>query len=660
MYDIFYVSKTGGIEADWQAIKSKYPLAQRLLNISCYEEIKNKAFTKMFWTIWDDIDLTFDLNLTEYTATKWDDQYVHVFKNGDHYDGICLFSKDVDISKKEFHHRFFTNKKEIDIVASTPKKYRCFSPSTYEEYQLITDEMFWVVWSEVTVTAQSVLDLYFSHHNSYDRRENHVFKNLCNDSESYLNGIILCSKYKPISRKEFEKRYIIDKKEHDIVASKFQYPIYNIDSYEEYLKIVDNETQPMFWCVWPQIKITDETVFDLYFDPTNGANDFDKSVNHVFKNSCNGADSYLSGCVLFSKQKTITRKEFDRKYLIDKKEHNVIVSKFQYPIYNIDSYEEYKTILEKESSPMFWCVWPEIQIVDETVFDLYFNSNDGRYDFDRNVNHVFLNEFTDGVTNYHGAMLFSKSFPISKKEITYRAIIESKQHAKLISKNSDYDIVFISYQEPNAEENYADLIKRFPNAKRVHGVKGIHQAHITAAEIASTTMFWAVDGDAKIDDDFTFGHKISRWEKDIVHVWRSQNPINQLIYGYGGVKLLPTSLTRRMDITKPDMTTSISEQFKAMEMVSNVTAFNTDPFNTWKSAFRECVKLSSRTIARQFEEETLERLEIWCTAGADKEFGEYAIKGALEGKKFGEANKHNPAMLSKINDFDWLKRQYGI
>ena len=45
-----------------------------------------------------------------------------------------------------------------------------------------------------------------------------------------------------------------------------------------------------------------------------------------------------------------------------------------------------------------------------------------------------------------------------------------------------YDIVFISYQEPNADENYDKLKERFPLAKRVHGVKGIHQAHIEAAK----------------------------------------------------------------------------------------------------------------------------------------------------------------------------------
>ena len=30
--------------------------------------------------------------------------------------------------------------------------------------------------------------------------------------------------------------------------------------------------------------------------------------------------------------------------------------------------------------------------------------------------------------------------------------------------------------------------------------------------------------------------------------------------------------------------------------VSNITAFNTDPFNTWRSAFRECTKLASAII----------------------------------------------------------------
>jgi hypothetical protein len=221
-----------------------------------------------------------------------------------------------------------------------------------------------------------------------------------------------------------------------------------------------------------------------------------------------------------------------------------------------------------------------------------------------------------------------------------------------------YDIVFISYQEPNADENYAALKQRFPSVKRLHGIKGIHQAHILAAKRCFTKMFWVVDADAQIVNDFDFSYQASEWDLDTVHVWRSQNPINDLVYGYGGVKLLPKTLTANMDISKPDMTTSITDKFKSMPEISNITAFNTDPFSTWRSAFRECVKLSSKIIDRQVDNETEQRLNAWCTLGQDRIFGEYAIRGAVAGREYGYANKGNLNALALINDFDWLENKF--
>jgi hypothetical protein len=222
-----------------------------------------------------------------------------------------------------------------------------------------------------------------------------------------------------------------------------------------------------------------------------------------------------------------------------------------------------------------------------------------------------------------------------------------------------YDIVFISYQEPNADENYKKLKERFPTAKRVHGVKGIHQAHIKAAKKCFTKMFWVVDADALIVDDFNFDYTVEDYDAETVHVWRSINPINNLIYGYGGVKLLPRKLTINMDTSKPDMTTSITENFKAMSEVSNITAFNTDEFNTWKSAFRECCKLASKTIRGQVDNETEERLRVWCEMGQDSLYGKYAIHGACSGRDYGYDNKHSSDKLKLINDFDWLYEQFS-
>ena len=218
-----------------------------------------------------------------------------------------------------------------------------------------------------------------------------------------------------------------------------------------------------------------------------------------------------------------------------------------------------------------------------------------------------------------------------------------------------YDIVFISYQEPNADENFTKLKERFPMVKRVHGVKGLHQAHINAAKKCFTNMFWVVDADAIILDDFNFEYNVPSHQLDHVHVWRTQNPINDLVYGYGGVKLLPRKLTLSVDINSADMTTSISNNFMAMPDISNITAFNTDPFNTYKSAFRECAKLSSKVIKGQHDEETEKRLETWCTVGKTRPYGLYALAGAISGRQFGMSSGSNIAL---INDFDWLKDQF--
>jgi hypothetical protein len=223
-----------------------------------------------------------------------------------------------------------------------------------------------------------------------------------------------------------------------------------------------------------------------------------------------------------------------------------------------------------------------------------------------------------------------------------------------------YDIIFISYNEPNADANFAKLKARFPYAQRINGIKGIHQAHIAAAKKAFTKMFWVVDGDAEIVDSFNFDYIVSKYDLECVHVWRSQNPINSLEYGYGGVKLLPKALTTKLDITTSDMTTSISPLFKAMPEISNITAFNTDPFNTWKSAFRECCKLASRVIDRQDDTETQQRLETWCTLNESVPYGAHAYIGALAGKYFGLFWQNAPSELAKINDFDWLKEQYEM
>ena len=109
------------------------------------------------------------------------------------------------------------------------------------------------------------------------------------------------------------------------------------------------------------------------------------------------------------------------------------------------------------------------------------------------------------------------------------------------------DIFHLSYYEPFADETYEKLRYRFPWAKRVQNIKGIFNGHKECARQSLTTMFYVVDADAILKDDFDFSYtpspKLEYWDgvkqTECVHVWRCENPINGLIYGNGGVKLFP-------------------------------------------------------------------------------------------------------------------------
>ncbi len=224
-----------------------------------------------------------------------------------------------------------------------------------------------------------------------------------------------------------------------------------------------------------------------------------------------------------------------------------------------------------------------------------------------------------------------------------------------------FDIIFLSYDEPYADENFNKLKSRFPRAERLHHVKGILAAHMQAARMAAynkSGMFYVVDADAIIESDFNFDFLPDDFEQESVHVWHSRNPVNGLEYGYGGVKLFPTQKLLEYTGSPIDFTTSVSS-LRVMETVSNITKFDVDPFLTWRGAFRECTKLASNIIPNQDNTETEERLRIWCTVGGNTEFGEFAIMGANEGAAYGRENINQPKQLGLINDYSWLEERFS-
>jgi hypothetical protein len=241
----------------------------------------------------------------------------------------------------------------------------------------------------------------------------------------------------------------------------------------------------------------------------------------------------------------------------------------------------------------------------------------------------------------------------------------------------DYDIIYLSYDEPNAEKNYADLCKKIPWAKRVHGVKGSDAAHKACAELSETDRFITVDGDNIVNTEFLSrefdltNHEDAHWNREIaiencVISWTARNHINGLMYGNGGIKCWPKKKVLEMrthENADPDNPHAQVDFCWDLEYIQINSCFseifnNASPQQAWRAGFREGVKMSLdrgvKPTLEQFHKnhwKNLHRLYIWLMVGADVENGLWAIHGARQGLV--------KTMLSdwdyvNVRDFDWL------
>ena len=220
-----------------------------------------------------------------------------------------------------------------------------------------------------------------------------------------------------------------------------------------------------------------------------------------------------------------------------------------------------------------------------------------------------------------------------------------------------YDIFFISFDEPNADKNWNTLKSKFSRATRVHGIKGINNAHAACADQSITKMFWTVDADTIVDNDFGFDYPVMPWDEKYLHVWYSRNPVNGLEYGYGSVKLWPCAVAKKKTGSWLDFTTTVGK-IKLITQTVSTTEFNTDPFNAWKSGFREAVKLSV-TIYNSFDSDAIKRLIGWTSSIDSVPYSKETVHGALTGVDYFLKNKDNNKSLQLINDFEWLKNEFS-
>lgn len=231
----------------------------------------------------------------------------------------------------------------------------------------------------------------------------------------------------------------------------------------------------------------------------------------------------------------------------------------------------------------------------------------------------------------------------------------------------DQDVIFLSYDEPNAEKNYADLKKKLPWAKRVHGVKGSDAAHKACAELSETEYFVTVDADNIVEPKF-FNVVVDLEELGLTpeHVfsWCGRVHVNNLMYGNGGLKMWTRKFVNEMKThensdpndVKGAVEFCFDKRYYQFNENYSTSYTNGSPFQAWRAGFREGVKMSLNEGARAEDIQKIwwqnyQRLLVWCTVGEDVENGMWSILGARQGAYMTNCTDWDH---TNVRDFEYL------
>jgi len=221
-------------------------------------------------------------------------------------------------------------------------------------------------------------------------------------------------------------------------------------------------------------------------------------------------------------------------------------------------------------------------------------------------------------------------------------------------KDPQQDIIFISYDEPNADENYAKLIERFPQARRLHGVKGMENALLEAAKMSRTDWYYAVFAKTELHPEFDFSFSPDLFQQPKHYIFHAENPMNDLEYGHMGVILYNCNIVKNTETFGIDYT--LSSLHEVVPIVSAIARFNSNPYQTWRTAFRESSKLAQFCDEKD-NVENEHRLEVWLN-DAQGEYSEWCLQGARDGYMFYMKYRGFPEELQNAFDWQWLKSYF--
>ncbi len=209
------------------------------------------------------------------------------------------------------------------------------------------------------------------------------------------------------------------------------------------------------------------------------------------------------------------------------------------------------------------------------------------------------------------------------------------------------DIVFISYDEPKAEQRFNKLKSKFPRAKWSKGVVGQTLAYMSAAMKSETDYFFAVFPKIDIVEDFNFDFQPDRMKNPCHYIFDCYNEVIDCTYGHDGVILYNKQLV--METTKPGLDFTLSKPVTVVPVLSAINKLDETPLLAWRTAFREVLKLKLQipTVESRY------RLKKWTTLGKGDN-AQWVYLGAKDALQFIE-DKND---VRKSYDFDWIKNYF--
>jgi hypothetical protein len=213
------------------------------------------------------------------------------------------------------------------------------------------------------------------------------------------------------------------------------------------------------------------------------------------------------------------------------------------------------------------------------------------------------------------------------------------------------DIVFLSYDEKNADDNWKKLQSSYPRAKRVHGVKGLVPAIKAAAEESTTDWFYIVFGKTEIVDSFKFDYCPNYLQHPANYVFHAYNPILDHSYGHDGIILHDREWVK--NIKDWDLDLTMSHHVVTVPILSCINRLDISSWSAWRTAFREAYKLSYYLDRRKSLEDEY-HLHLWLTK-ENTEAGKFSKLGANQGRDYYLNNKKDYS----VNDWSWLEKLFN-